>query len=715
MNLSPHAPLPGGCPPRVKKGPHAPSGGCPPRGLAQRTGRAGSAHALGLARRVAAGLLCFAAVAHAAEAPKADHTVKAPHYGDSLFYFFQNRPFPALTSLMVSQHFGRLPQHEDEAEVLRGGLLLGYGMHREAGEIFAGLIERGAEPAVRDRAWYFLAKIRYQRGSLAEAADALARIERPLPGALDEERALLAGQVSLALGDPQKAAQELRSLLARPPVVENAAGAEAPRRSIFSRLGRWLLDAVTFNFAREGEAPVSSTPSYARFNLGVALIRSGDIEGGRALLEEIGRSPMPNEELRTLRDQANVALGFTALTQDDPERAAQALERVRLQGAHSNKALLGFGWAAAAQKKPAEALVPWMELAGRDPSDAAVLEARIAVPYALAEAGAYGQALARYQEALGAYEQENRALQESIAAIRSGRLVASLMERNPAEDMGWYLPVTELPEMPHQGHLVPVLAGHEFQEAFKNYRDLVYLDHNLTEWHDKIGIYGDMLDNRKKAFAERLPQARQRASELRVESLQRRRDDLQREFQAAEQTVDGAPYASAGEAAQQALLEKARGLLAQGGESLQGDVDTEATAERLRRLQGALTWQLAQQRPERRWQAEKGLRTVDAQLEEARAHDAALTAAEKDQTGQFAGFAQRLDELDKRIQALQPRVAALANEQQTALQESAIAALQAQQERLVGYADQARYAVAQLYDRATQAPDQREEGTRAKP
>jgi chromosome segregation ATPase len=275
--------------------------------------------------------------------------------------------------------------------------------------------------------------------------------------------------------------------------------------------------------------------------------------------------------------------------------------------------------------------------------------------------------------------------------------------------------VTQLPDMPHQGHLAPVLAGHEFQESFKNYRDLIYLDHNLAEWHDKIGIYGDMLDNRRKAFAERLPQARQRASELRVESLQRRRDALHSEFQAAEQTSDGAPYASAEGAAQQAMLERARSLLAQGGEALQSEVDTDATTERLRRLQGALTWQQSQERPERRWQAEKGLRAIDTQLEEARAHDAALTAAEKDQTSQFAGFAQRLAELDKRIQALQPQVAALAKEQQTGLQDTVIAALKSQQERLVGYADQARYAVAQLYDRATLRPDQRQEGQRAKP
>jgi chromosome segregation ATPase len=293
--------------------------------------------------------------------------------------------------------------------------------------------------------------------------------------------------------------------------------------------------------------------------------------------------------------------------------------------------------------------------------------------------------------------------------------VAGLVESNPAEDMGWYLPVTQLPDMPHQGHLAPVLAGHEFQEAFKNYRDLIFLDHNLAEWHDRIGIYGDMLDNRRKAFAERLPQVRQRASESRLEALQRRRDGLLGEFQAAEATTDGAAYASADEQAAQAMLERAQGVLARGGDALKAEVDTEATAERLRRLQGALTWQFSQQRPERRRQAEKGLHAIEGQLAEARTHDAALAGAEKEQSAQFAGFAQRLADLDKRLQTLQPRVAALATEQQTALQDTVIVALRAQQERLVGYADQARYAVAQLYDRATQRTDQRQEGERAKP
>ena len=54
-------------------------------------------------------------------------------------------------------------------------MLASYGLTREAGEIFATMIDRGASPKVRDRAWFYLAKIRYQRGYLAEAEEALAQ------------------------------------------------------------------------------------------------------------------------------------------------------------------------------------------------------------------------------------------------------------------------------------------------------------------------------------------------------------------------------------------------------------------------------------------------------------------------------------------------------------------------------------------------------------
>ena len=629
-------------------------------------------------RKKAAVRLCAAAFAVAALWPAAaaaawwpfsnaapegppPHVIEDPHYGDTLFHFYKGRYFTAVTGLMVSQHFERVPKHADEAEVLRGGLLLSYGLHREAGEIFARLIEKGSSPTVRDRAWYYLAKIRYQRGFLPEAEQAVDQVEKYLPPELEEERGLLKANLLLARGD--------------------------------------YATAIT---VLEGMAKgVGKVGAYARYNLGVALIKNGDLEGGNKLLEEIGRAPAENEEYRSLRDKANVALGFAALQDNRAEAARTYLERVRLTSLHANKALLGFGWAAAALKQPQQALVPWTELSTRDASDSAVLEARIAVPYAYAELGAYGQSLERYNDAIAVFDRESVGLDESIAAIRSGKLLDALIERNPGEEMGWFWNIRELPEMPHAGHLTQVLAQHEFQEAFKNYRDLQFLGRNLQDWLDKLVSFEDMVANRRKAFAERLPQIRATAADSGMGALRQRRDLVANDLARVEAETDLNAFANTKQNELLQRLANVREIL----KSADNDPELTAAAEQLRRVAGAMTWQLAQDYPARLWESQKALKAIDSGLDQARQREAALTKAQREEPTRFDQFDQRIAELAKRIRGMIPLVAALSREQQGQVQELAVAELDLQKERLATYVTQARFAVAQLHDRAHLAQD----------
>ena len=594
-----------------------------------------------------------------ADPPK--HPVLDPHYGDVLFEFYQGRYFPAITKLEVSQHFDRMQHHADEAEILRGGLLLSYGLHKQAAEVFEALLARGAPPSVRDRAWYFLAKIRYQRGLMPDAAAALARIEHVLPAPLEDDRKLLQANVAMALGDNAGASR----------ILAPAAG-------------------------------LKGADLYARYNLGVALVRDGDVAHGTQMLDELGRQTMPDEETRALRDKANVALGFAALKSGQPQEARAYLERVRLQGLQANAALLGFGWAADALNDPKLALVPWIELAGRDASDPAVLEAQLAVPYAYAKLHADAQALQRYETAIANFETEDANIDATIAAIRQDKLVEGLMGRNPGEEMGWFQTFRDLPLMPHARLLTPVIAGNEFQEAFKNYRDLQFLAHNLTEWHDNLGVFGDMLATRRQGFAERLPKIReqQQASGLNIAQLQQRSDANAADLKKAEDAADGTAFADANERELQQRLARVTDTLGK----LPADADTSLAdaRDRLRRVAGALAWQLAHEYPARVWTAKKGQKQTEDALAAARQHDEDLAQAQRDEPARFADFARRIAELDARLNALMPRVAALSQEQQGALQEIAVTGLKAQKERLAAYTAQARYAVAQLYDRATE-------------
>ncbi len=604
---------------------------------------------------VVCGVAMCVGAASAAETTR--HVIKAPHYGDALFYFFQDRYFTSVTNLMVSQQFARLPQHEDEAEVLRGGLYLSYGLHREAGRIFAQLIEKGAPPPVRDRAWFYLAKIRYQRGYLAEAEDAIAHVEKPLPGELEDDRLLLQANLLMARQDYAGAARLLAGLK-------------------------------------------SNASPYARYNLGVALIKSGETARGVALLDEIGRAPAPNEELKSLRDKANVALGFASLQDNAPADARKYLERVRLSGLQANKALLGFGWAAAAMKQTRLALVPWTELAQRDAGDAAVLEAKLALPYALAELGAFGQSLKLYEDAVAVYERENTSLDESIAAIRAGKLVEDLLVLNPSDEMGWLANIRELPQMPNAAHLAPILAQHEFQEAFKNYRDLRFLERNLREWQDKLGAFGDMLEQRRNAYVERLPQVREKDRALKIAALERRASDLGAELARVEREADVHALADAKERDLMARLARAR-------EIIERDADPEVAAarERYRRVAGALSWRLAMQFHPRLWDARKNQKALEAEVQQARLLDADLAQAQHDEPKRFEALAARIARLSRQVQAQIPQVEKLAAEQQQAVQEIAAAELLREKARIAEYASQARFAVAQIYDRAYVAKD----------
>jgi hypothetical protein len=616
----------------------------------------------GLAVAVASSLAC------AAE-PPANHEIKDPNYGDTLFRFFQDQYFGAVTSLMASQQFHRVEHHAEEAEVLRGGMLLSYGLHREAGEIFTKLIERGAEPKVRDRAWFFLAKIRYQRGYLADAEAALAQVGDKLPPELQEDRALLQSNLLMARADYAGAA-----------TVLNTVGKKA------------------------------GSARYAKFNLGIALTKSGNAAAGAAVLDELGRAPAEDEEFRSLRDRANVALGFTALADNRPKEARTYLERVRLQSLQSNKALLGFGWAAAALKEPKLALVPWLELAGRDIGDSAALEAQIAVPYAYAELGAWNQSLTGYNAAIAAYSKESTQLDESIAAIRTGALLDELIARNPGEEMGWFWRMESVAQMPHAGHLSQLLAQHEFQEAFKNYRDLRFLTKNLQDWRDNLSAFDDMLATRRKAYAERLPQVRARASAINLAAMKQRRDALAADVARGEADADGLAFADAKQLDLLARVERAR-TLAAGDEP-----ELVAARPRVRLAAGALTWQLAHDFTDRAWAAKKNLKDIDDQIAEAQRRDAALAQAQRAEPARFDASAKRIAALAPQLDRMLPLVAALTKEQQVAVQDIAVAELTRQKERLAAYSTQARFAVAQLYDRGDikrESKDDKAEAPRA--
>jgi hypothetical protein len=615
-----------------------------------------------LRRRVAAScaaLACIAALAAGGARADEARAVKDPQFGEVLFFFFQEDYFSALTRLMTAQHFGRVPHHGDEAELLRGGMLLSYGLHQEAGRIFQALIDAGAPLPVRDRAWFYLAKIRYQRGYTAEAEDAIARVRGRLPGDLEDERLVLHATLLMRRRQYPEAILMLRQTSSR-----------------------------------------SGWAAYGRYNLGVALMQAGLRNGGAELLDEIGRSRAGGEELTALRDKANVALAYSFLQSGAPARAEPYLERVRLDGLLSNKALLGLGWAHAALNDYERALVPWTELADRPVEDTAVQESLLAVPFALSKLGAYRQSLANYERALDAYTREIARLGEAIAAIRGGALVENILRENPGEESGWFWRVRRLPDAPEGRYLGELLASHGFQEGLKNYRDLRFLARNLEAWAQSIATYRDMLATRRQGFAQRLPRVIAGERALQTERLRAAHAREVQGLERIEREEDAEALAAEKERALAVRLERVRA-----GIGRLEPAQREAAQEKYRLLRGLLTWDLSAQYSTRLREEKKALQQAGGSIAQAEARREALLQAQAQMPARFDEFESRIEVLRVQIVRQRAEVAAAARAQEEYLAELGAAELARRREQLASYVTQARFAVAQIYDQAVRATE----------
>ena len=340
--------------------------------------------------------------------------INDPQYGEVLFYFYQEDYFPAIVRLRSAQQLNLLNDHIEQSDLLLGGMYLSYGHHLEAARIFERLLAENARPEVRDRTWFFLAKIWKQRGYLEKSEFALQQLGDSLPDNMTRESKMLHAQILIDSG----------------------------------RYGEAVAQLVRWKGRTEWA-------SYAQFNLGVALVRNGDIETASGILNELGTINAHNEELAALRDKANLALGYSFLQEGRPAAAKEPLQRIRLEGPFSNKALLGVGWADAELNNYRRALVPWMELRGRDLLDSAVQEAMLAIPYGLSKLDSNSQAADHYLNAVEAFYEETNRIDRTIEFIESGDMFDKFLEHGPTDSTGWYWQLNELPEGEGQREFSP--------------------------------------------------------------------------------------------------------------------------------------------------------------------------------------------------------------------------------------------------------------------
>ncbi len=580
----------------------------------------------------------------------ADQTVRIHDlaYGEALFHFYKQDYFMSGVRLMVAEEQNLLSENRKDGELLLGGLQLSYGMHQAATETLNRVLSDDVSQRTQNQAWYYLARLAYRRGYWERAQQALSRIT-------DDQSPESAAQTAL-----------LKSLIA----METDQPAQA-------------VEVLSRGYE---ESPL--TP-YLHYNLGVAQLRNRQRDSALKLLDRLGREETDSPEQSAVKDRANLAAAFSELQAGNAESAQRFFQRVRLQESDAKLALLGSGWAAAENSNYDLALKMWGELIDRAPRDASVLEALFAVPFAYVQMNDPARAAHHYEKAISIYLQEREKLSAVVDKVRGGDYFTQIAR----ESRGYSLPV--VPAL-QQLELPELVSSHAFREGWKNYRDLTQLQQNLVRWDRSLGAFDTMLVTRKARFDTVVPTIENRLLELDVEGKRKRAQRLKARLQSIRQSGDVWQLATPD---QRQLLSEIESIK----NRLKLVVDPEERLElttRIRRVEGVLYWQVHSDYPERLWESTKRVKSLDTELETMELRLATLRGARSFANSRLGDLGSRVATNRRRVSTLLPRIDAALARQTKYLSQLTLQTLTERRAYLESYLLQARYALAQLYDKA---------------
>ncbi len=590
------------------------------------------------------------------------------YFGEALYRAYQGQYFDALQRLdtELAQYHGldeprldTLHYHINDAEFSVGDFELDYRMHQRAGRAVKAVLEGAVDESVRNEAAYRLARIQFQKDQLDDALQSLARIRGKVPEGIRDDVEFLRANIDMATGRPGQAVEVLK-----------------PLRSDASLAG------------------------FIAYNLGIALLQDGRSQDAIEQLDKAGSLAAGDPASLAIRDKSNLVLGSMLFESGDFDRAKRSLDRVRLEGPFSSQALLRAGWAEATAKRYDRALVPWSLLVEREPTDAAVQEAMLALPHAYASLKLHGRAAILYGRALEQLSKQIARVDASIASIREGRFLKALIREESREDETWVIRLRSLPEAPETYYLMELMASHDFQTALHNYLDLEDLKARLMAWRTSLDAFDDIIRLRRRNYEPLLPEADAQFRELdsRMHLRLEQRKHLGERLRAMLTAPRPGDLATAEErmaGERIALIEKQLGN-SRSPESL-------ALRQRAARLRGVLTWRLETEYPERLTAAHAHLKELNAQVDALTRQYDAFVRTRQAATHSYVGYDAQIERLRGSVGEALQRVGSLMAQQGRMIETVAIDQLQFRQERLVTQQAEARFAVADSYDRAARA------------
>jgi tetratricopeptide (TPR) repeat protein len=613
-------------------------------------------------------LVAFGLAVALAVQPITASDLKDLYFGEALFHSLQGQFFDAIQRLdtELAMHHGldqpdldTLHYHVNDAEFNVGDFELNYRMHHKAGRAIKAVLEGAVDESVRNEAAFRLARIHFQKDQLDDAQNALGRIHGVVPAQIKDDVEFLRANLDMATAKPGDAVKVLQQVHSDPDLA-----------------------------------------GFVAYNLGIAMFEDGRTKEAIEQLDKAGRLTPRDDAGLAIRDKSNLVLGGMLFEAGDFDRAKQSLDRVRIDGLFSNQALLRAGWAEDSAKQYDRALVPWNILVEREPTDVAVQEAMLAVPHAYASLNLHGRAAIMYGRALEQFSKQIERVDASTNSIRDGRFLKALVREESRQDETWVIRLRSLPDAPETYYLMELMASHDFQTALHNYLDLEDLRSRLITWKTSLDAFDDIIKLRGQNYQPLLPGVDAQFQELdaRIHARLEQRKHLAERLK----TVLTSPrpeYLATAE--ERASLERIALVEKQLGDS--DDPASVALRQRMAHVRGMLTFRLETEYAERLTAAYVHLNELNTDVDALNKQYESFVRTRQAATHSYVGYDVQISRLRQRVSEAQQRVETLMARQGHLIETVAINQLNARRDRLVDQQNQARYGVADSYDRAARS------------
>ncbi len=608
--------------------------------------------------------VCLNSTSHAAP------TVQSLRYGTTLFNFFQQDYYAALTELTVAQKLDQLGPHKDKGELLRGGMSLSYGMDQVAKAAFDALLSAKGDlqlPDDRDRAWFYLAKLAWRRGDTTASEYALDKMSSPYKGPFLEESTYLHSSLALRYGNEQQALDYARRLPLNSP---------------------WQY--------------------YLYYNLGA--IQASEANWGTAIkyFSQLDQMSFVTEEAKLVHDRALTASGFALMEWGKFDAAQEQFKRVRLDSPLSGHALLGYGWASSEMGNYRLALSSWQTLSDRQQYSPAARESLLAIPHAYEELGRPGIALDNYRLAATAYLSQLAEIRETIVAFRTDDL-AELLDLDVArpesaghggvsgtDTHGWIFGEALLPGRQYSVYLTPLLTRHSFQVSMRELQDLYRLAANMAVADHRRQVLNQVAKDQLASWSTVIEGDRRDRLAAQQYTLQVQINALENKLlEAADDTEGARLLADSQQSNLWRRLDRAAGIL----DHQPNHTSSSNKAERLALYRGLMVWRDSEQFPARSWLLKREIKKLEGV-----ARQSAIILERIDHViamrGEFE-FSQRIETMDTRISSQRQQLEALIGRSELQLRRLAVADLEQQEVQLSRALGQSRLAIARLFDKSS--------------